>query len=75
MLSSVVRRGFASFNILNSVKNLGNALKAPLKHFKATNEASGQSYSPQTNTTEEAFDEVSQEWQVKPFVIVDSRSQ
>jgi hypothetical protein len=63
-LSSVFRRGFASFNILNSIKNFKNIFKAPIKHFKVANEAGGQDYSTQTNTTEEAFDEVLQEWQV-----------
>ncbi|MBS1889987.1 MAG: hypothetical protein JST59_01735 [Actinobacteria bacterium] len=71
MLSNVVRRGFASFNILNSIKNFKNALKAPIKHIKATTEAGGQNFSPQTNTTEEAFDEVSQEWQVIGLAMVD----
>lgn len=62
MLTKTIKQGF-SFNILNAFKGFRNALRAPVKHIKALTESSGNYYSPQTNTTEEAFDEVSHEWQ------------
>lgn len=66
MLSKVISRGFGTFNIVNSVKGVKAALTAPVKHIKSFLEPSGNKHNPQTNTTEEAFDEVSQEWQVAP---------
>jgi hypothetical protein len=51
------------FNILNAFKRLGSAIRAPVKHIKRNMEPSANDYNPMTNTTEEAFDEVSQEWQ------------
>lgn len=65
MLTKLIRKGFGSFNILNSIRNFKDALRAPSKHLKSWNEAGGRDYNQQTNTTEEAFDEVSQEWQVR----------
>jgi hypothetical protein len=41
---------------------LKSAIKAPVKHYKRWTEPTGINYSNMTNTTEEAFDEVSQEW-------------
>ncbi len=62
MLTKTIKRAF-SFNILNTLKELKDAVRAPLKHIKAATEPAGNYYNVQTNTTEEAFDEVSQEWQ------------
>lgn len=38
-------------------------LAAPVKHIKRNLEPTGQDYNPMLNTTSDAFDEVSQEWQ------------
>lgn len=62
MLTKVIKHNFG-FNILNAFKGIKEAVTAPIKHAKALTEPTGNYYSPQTNTTEEAFDEVSQEWQ------------
>lgn len=75
MLTKLIRKGFGSYNILNSIKNFKDALRAPVKHIKSWREPGGQDYNPQTNTTEEAFDEVSQEWQVKSEHSVDNDRQ
>ena len=53
----------SNFNLPNAWKRVRSAINAPKKHIKRLLEPSGQDYNPQTNTTEEAFDEVSQEWQ------------
>lgn len=58
MLTKALKYNF-SFNILNAFKGLKNAIRAPVKHIKAANEPAGPYYSVQTNTTDEAFDEVS----------------
>lgn len=55
MLTRTIKRAF-SFNIMNTLKELKDAVKAPLKHIKAATEPAGNYYSVQTNTTEEAFD-------------------
>lgn len=47
----------------SSFASLTSFLKAPVKHFKRMIQPTGVNYSPVTNTTQEAFDEVSQEWQ------------
>lgn len=62
MLTKTLKYNFA-FNILNAFKGIKEAIKAPVKHIKAATEPAGPYYSVQTNTTEEAFDEVSSEWQ------------
>ena len=64
MLSRTTRIGY-NFSILNAFKGLKDILRAPVKHVKSYTEASGSYFHTQTNTTEEAFDEVSHEWQVK----------
>lgn len=55
MLTRTIKRAF-SFNIMNTLKELKEAVKAPIKHIKAGTEPAGNYYSVQTNTTEEAFD-------------------
>jgi len=55
--------GGTKFNIKNAFQRLKNTVRAPVKHFKRQFEPAAVNYSPMTNTTEEAFDEVSQEWQ------------
>lgn len=62
MLTKTLKCSF-SFNILNAFKGIKDAIRAPIKHIKAANEPAGNQYSIQTNTTEEAFDEVASEWQ------------
>jgi hypothetical protein len=62
MLTRTIKQAF-SFNIMNALKELKNAVRAPVKHIKALTEPAGNYYSVQTNATEEAFDEVSSEWQ------------
>lgn len=62
MLTKTIRRAF-SFNLVRGLQELGAAVRAPVKHLKALFEPTGQNYSVQTNTTEEAFDEVAHEWQ------------
>jgi len=61
--SSLNTSGGSRFNIKNAFQRLKNTVRAPVKHFKRNVEASPVNYNPFTNTTEEAFDEVSQEWQ------------
>eukprot|EP01017_Pseudomicrothorax_dubius_P041046 TRINITY_DN6531_c0_g1_i1.p1 TRINITY_DN6531_c0_g1~~TRINITY_DN6531_c0_g1_i1.p1 ORF type:complete len:592 (+),score=196.83 TRINITY_DN6531_c0_g1_i1:313-2088(+) len=51
------------FNILGAFSRLGSAIRAPMKHLRRNLEPTGVNYQTITNTTEEAFDEVSQEWQ------------
>lgn len=58
LLARKLKFGF-SFNILNAVRNLKEAVLAPKKHIKALVEPSGNEYSVQTNLTTEGFDEVS----------------
>jgi len=62
MLAQRIKKTF-SFNILRTFRELKETLRAPIKHIKAATEPTGTYYSVQTNTTEEAFDEVSSEWQ------------
>lgn len=60
---SSIQQGGSFFNLSNAWKRVQGAVSAPSKHLKRTLEPSGQDYNPLTNTTEEAFDEVAQEWQ------------
>jgi hypothetical protein len=53
---------FASRNF-GALSSWTNLVTAPVKHIKRLLEPSGVDYQTMTNTTEEAFDEVSQEWQ------------
>jgi hypothetical protein len=70
MLSKVIKYSFSNFNtspkggfnLMAGINRLQESLKAPVKHIKRTMEPSGTNYSMMTNTTEEAFDEVSHEW-------------
>ena len=62
MLTKVIRQSFG-FNLMNAFKGIKEAATAPIKHIKSLSEPTGNYYNPQTNTTQEAFDEVSQEWQ------------
>lgn len=50
MLTKTIKRAF-SLNIVNTLKELGSAVKAPLKHIKQMTEPAGNYYSVQTNTT------------------------
>ena len=59
MLSKVVKRSFSLSSLMGSLKR--NAL-APVKHIKRVLEPTAQDYTTMTNTTEDAFDEVSHEW-------------
>ena len=61
--STVTPGGPGKFNIINSFQRLKNSLRAPVKHIKRNLEPTAVNFNPMTNTTEEAFDEVSQEWQ------------
>jgi hypothetical protein len=45
-----------SFNVLNTFRNIKEAVVAPRKHLKALFEPSGNEYSIQTNLTAEGFD-------------------
>lgn len=45
-----------SFNILNTFRNIKEAVLAPKKHLKSMFEPSGTEYSVQTNLTAEGFD-------------------
>ena len=51
MLTKTLRFGF-SFNILNAFRGIKEAIRAPVKHIKASLEPAGPYYSVQTNTTE-----------------------
>jgi len=51
------------FNLTSALGRLKSAFRAPIKHLKRNIEPTGVDYGTMTNTTEEAFDEVSQEWQ------------
>lgn len=64
MLNKIVKASFSSkgFNLVNAVNTVKSSLNAPIKHIKRNIEPSGSNYSRMTNTTEEAFDEVSHEW-------------
>jgi len=61
--STFIPGGSGRFNITNAFERLKNTVRAPVKHLKRNFEPTAANYSPFTNTTEEAFDEVSQEWQ------------
>jgi len=61
--SSLTPNGAGKFNITKAYQRLKNAVRAPVKHLKRNIEPTASNYNPWTNTTEEAFDEVSQEWQ------------
>jgi len=61
--STFIPGGSGRFNITNAFSRLKNTIRAPVKHFKRNVEPTAANYNPFTNTTEEAFDEVSQEWQ------------
>ena len=58
-----LNRSFSSSSLLGSWSSWSNLVTAPAKHLKRFMEPSGSDYQTMTNTTEEAFDEVSQEWQ------------
>lgn len=66
-----IRRAFSSiqptpsgkFNVVAAFDRFKSALRAPVKHLKRNVEPSASNYQTMTNTTEEAFDEVAQEWQ------------
>jgi hypothetical protein len=63
-----LRRGFSSatsgkFNIFSSFSHLKSFVSTPLRHLKRSIQPTGSSYSPQTNTTSDAFEEVAHEWQ------------
>jgi hypothetical protein len=58
LLARKLRFGM-SFNILNTLQNLKEAVVAPRKHLKSLFEPTGNEYSIQTNLTAEGFDEVS----------------
>ena len=62
MITKALRYNY-SFNILNAFKGIKEAVTAPVKHIKSLNEPTGSYYNPQTNTTEQAFDQVAHEWQ------------
>lgn len=59
----MLRSLFRPKHSFSSLTNLTNFITAPIKHFKRFVQPTGLNYSPMTNTTQEAFDEVSQEWQ------------
>jgi hypothetical protein len=61
--STFIPGGSGRFNVTNAFSRLKNTIRAPIKHFKRNVEPTAANYNPMTNTTEEAFDEVSQEWQ------------
>lgn len=61
--STFIPGGSGRFNITNAFERLKNTVRAPVKHLKRNFEPTAANYNPFTNTTEEAFDEVSQEWQ------------
>lgn len=61
--SSFVPGGSGKFNITKAYQRLKSAVRAPVKHLKRNLEPTAANYNPFTNTTEEAFDEVAQEWQ------------
>jgi hypothetical protein len=67
MLSKIIKAGFSSTQntskFSQAIGRLKSTLTAPVKHIKRGFEPSGLNYSPWTNTTEEAFDEVAAEWQ------------
>ena len=63
-----LRRAFSSaasgrFNLSSSFTNLKSMLSTPLRHLKRFSAPSGSNYSPQLNTTADAFEEVAHEWQ------------
>jgi len=70
MLSKLAKAAFSSFNptpkggfnALGALNRLKSGLRAPIKHIKRNIEPSAVNYGSMTNTTEEAFDEVSHEW-------------
>lgn len=51
------------FNIFSSFSAVKSLFSVPLRHLKRMSQPSGSNYSPQLNTTSDAFEEVSQEWQ------------
>lgn len=51
LLSKTIKRSF-SFNLLKTLKEVKDAIRAPIKHIKAATEPTGNYYSVQTNTTE-----------------------
>lgn len=63
-----LRRAFSTstqgkFNIFSSFSAVKGLFNAPLRHFKRASQPTGSNYSPQLNTTSDAFEEVAQEWQ------------
>ena len=55
LLARRLKFGF-SYNILNTIRNMKEAVTAPKKHLKAIFEPSGLEYSTQLNLTAEGFD-------------------
>jgi hypothetical protein len=47
MLTRTIKQAF-SFNIVNALKDLKNAIRAPVKHIKAATEPTGNYYSVKT---------------------------
>lgn len=54
---------FCSTNMNGVFSRFKQALRAPVKYIKRSVEPSPSNYTNTLNTTEEAFDEVAQEWQ------------
>lgn len=59
----LLSRNFSSSGLFGSLTTWTNLVTSPVKHVKRLLEPSGVDYQTMTNTTEEAFDEVGQEWQ------------
>ena len=73
MIRQVLRRSFSTFNIVNSLNTLKEAVSAPLKHIKLFMQPGSRRITRYENPTANAFDERSAEWQAlvtqNPFEI------
>ncbi len=63
MIRQVIKRRFSTFNIINSIKSVKDAVTAPLKHIKLYMAPGAKRITRYENPTANAFDERSSEWQ------------
>ena len=63
MIRQILKRNFSTFNIINSINTVKQAVSAPLKHLRVFAEPGNARIGKYENATAGAFDERSSEWQ------------
>jgi hypothetical protein len=63
MIQRVLKRRFSTFNIVNSINTVKQAISSPLKHLKLYAAPGSARIGKYENQTASAFDERASEWQ------------